>query len=470
MMSDKLPEIRAFLLKNLGLEYGANRNKELYTKLSSAIEDFGFETTEKFIDWLLANKPEKEQLKKLATFLTIGETYFFREQKALDFLEFQYLPELISERKNTSKTLKIWSAGCSSGEEPYSLAILLNRLIKDTDWNIKILATDINPTFINKAKKGIYTKWSFRKTSDEFQQTYFDKIGLNQFQIKDWIKNRVEFKFLNIASDDFPSVTEKIFGFDVILCRNVLIYFSQEGIKNVASKFYKTLVPGGIFLVSPVEASTILNSEFSHFMYQGISIFQKTGAKGRLNFSDKPNKSKTPGKLQIQPNRNLFVGQKIQQNKKIAVVKPAKNKATIKGKPGVLATPKLTENNNKMLAGVKAKANNGELQLAENLCLQMLKNDKLNEEIYFLLASIYNEMGENSKAIATLERILFLNPEYVMAHFVLGEILIKTDYNSGLRHFKNALKNLAKRNPDEIVENSDGITVKGLEEIIHSLV
>ena len=87
-----------------------------------------------------------------------------------------------------------------------------------------------------------------------------------------------------------------------------------------------------------------------------------------------------------------------------------------------------------------------------------------------MLASIYNELGENSKAIATLERILFLNPEYVMAHFVLGEILIKTAYNSGLRHFKNALKNLAKRNPDKMVENSDGITVKGLEEIIHSLV
>lgn len=465
MTPGKIAEVSAFLHESMGLDFAATREKELFSKLSKASPDFGFENTHDFINWLLSKQPPKEQLIKLAKFLTIGETYFFREKKALDFLEHHYLPQLLAERENTTRTLKIWSAGCSSGEEPYSLAILMQRLLKDTDsWKIKILATDINPEFINKAKRGVYTKWSFRNTSDEFRNTYFEKIGANQYKIKDWVKNKVEFKFLNIASDSFPSINEKIYGFDVILCRNVLIYFSPAAIKNVVTKFYKTLVPGGIFIVSPVEASSILNTEFSHFMFQGISIFQKNNTNNKTFPTSDLKKSETKAST------NSFIStQKAVKPFVTPVKKESKQIIPQQSIPATNATKVQTVSSSHVsLKRVKEYANAGELDRAQKLCSEIIQNDKLNEAAYFLLATIFTELGDYKNAAATLERVLFLNSEFVMAEYALGELKIKTDDNIAMRHFKNVLKILSKRNNDEVVEFSDGLTVKSLREIINN--
>ena len=473
MLSRDLTDIRNYLHENLGLDYTKNREQELYNKLSNAAGSFGHTTSDGFLDWLLKQKLDEKQAEKLASFLTIGETYFFREEKALNFLEFHYLPQLLAERRGNRQTLKIWSAGCSSGEEPYTIAILLNRLIKDIEnWKITILASDINPDFIKKAKSGIYTKWSFRNTSDEFQKKYFDKTGSNQFQIKDWIKKQVTFTFLNLASDDYPSVTNGWCNFDVILCRNVLIYFSQEGIKNVASKFYKSLVNKGVLLVSPVEASSILNTGFSHFMFQGTSIFQKTSDSKNVFVVPETKKKATF----IPPAQPVFVSKKL---------KPVQKPDRQAGEISIFQVQKKTENPQHKIEKTKAvdsdieknegnkvrtAANKGELDLAKNLCLELIQKNKLNEEAYYLLASIYAELGDTTQAISTLERTLFLNPDFIMAHFLLGEILVNTNYNAALRHFKNALKCISKLNANHVIEGSDGLTAKDLEGLIHSII
>jgi chemotaxis protein methyltransferase CheR len=276
MLQPKLTELRNYLLNKLGLTFSDNQEKELFNKIKAASKSFNFDNTDNFINWLINQELDTEQTKKLASFLTIGETYFFREKKALDYLEFEYLPDLINKRRGHKQCLKIWSAGCASGEEPYSVAILLKRILPDIkNWDITILATDINPEFIKKAQKGVYTKWSFRGISESFKTMNFEKLENDKYRIKSSIKKMVDFSFVNLASDSYPSTTNNTNEIDIILCRNVLIYFSIKGIKSVTSKFYNSLNDNGVLLVSPVESSNLISSKFHQFLNNGISVYLK---------------------------------------------------------------------------------------------------------------------------------------------------------------------------------------------------
>lgn len=469
MSTNSFSKIRKFLLDNLGLEFSEKRDKEILSKLSFAAPEFGFKDTDSFTEWLLVQNLTEKQAELLATFLTIGETYFFRETKALHFLEFEYLPKLISERQH-SKQLKIWSAGCSSGEEPYSIAIILNRIIPDIkNWKITLLATDINSNFLKKAKQGVYTNWSFRNTSEEFKKKYFEKIGNNRFKINDWIQKRVTFKTLNLATDSFPSYENDIQNLDVILCRNVLIYFSQTGIQNVISKFYKTLKNNGVLLVSPVEASSVLDSEFSLAKFDGASIFKKDLAKTNLFLRKESS--------QIRPFPDVEKIKPILFNKTASIepvnsIKVKSNGNIEKGKevysPEMKYRGPVEEDLD--IQKVRELANIGSLEQAEKLCRQIIQKEKLNEAAYYLLATINIELNKNNDAISLLEKVIFLNPDFILAHFTLGQILLKTNSNLASKHFNNALRCIRKQNHDKIIEGSDGLTASDLKDMISSAV
>lgn len=158
-----LPRLSEYLTAKIGFHFTKKRWPELHLKMAAAMKDFSFEDVVAFIEWLLSSLPTQKQIEILASHLTVGETYFFREKPAFEILEQCVLPDLIDARRKTGRRLRFWSAGCSTGEEPYSLAILLDQLIPDLkDWNITILATDINTVALRKADEGIYSDWSFR--------------------------------------------------------------------------------------------------------------------------------------------------------------------------------------------------------------------------------------------------------------------------------------------------------------------
>jgi chemotaxis protein methyltransferase CheR len=158
----------------LGLHYPPERWGDLERGLRGAAMDLGFESMEKCARELALAKLGQEQIDSLAAHLTIGETYFFRDPLVFEILASQVLPALAEERRESTKQLRIWSAGCCTGEEPYSIAIALRRAIPDfDDWHITILATDINPRFLHKAVAGVYGPWSFRGVPVETRDKWF---------------------------------------------------------------------------------------------------------------------------------------------------------------------------------------------------------------------------------------------------------------------------------------------------------
>lgn len=497
-----LEEIRAHILLKLGLKFNENQEKELYAKLSSAAKAFDFKDTDIFIRWLLTQPLELEQAQKLATFLTIGETYFLREKKALDYLEYDYLPRLINERRNTNKQIKIWSAGCASGEEPYTVAIMLKRILPNIkDWNITILASDINSEFLEKAKKGQYTKWSFRGSSEDFKLNNFKMVEDKYFQLKDEIRNMVTFTNINLASDSFHSAEGKLNSFDIILCRNVLIYFSKEGIQSIVTKFYNSIKENGVLLLSPVETSNLISSKFSPIIFKGFTIYIKTDKKEQIavnTFSSEKDITYNPllnKNIKIPIVSKTKVSNKVKLNinskKKVEIRKREISKESIndssnyekallfykkglfeKSEKIIHSIPEgeKTNNYNKLLLLARIYANKGKLVESEKLCLEAINIDKVNANAHYLYATILNEQGKNSEAVTSLNKALYLSPDFALGHFLLGNIsLSNNNKTASKKHFENALKCLKKQKSDEQLDESDGITVGRLTAIIKSI-
>jgi chemotaxis protein methyltransferase CheR len=190
--------------------------------------------------------------KELTLLLTTSESYFFRDQGQFRLLQNQILPELI-ERQKLARSLRIWSAGCSTGEEPYSLAILVQEMIPDWEqWQILILGTDINQTNIQKAKRGFYNSWSFRLVDKDLQKRYFDQRQ-TEWEIQERIRQMVTFSYGNLVQDQFPSQAASVCNMDLIICRNVFVYFDSQAISTVLGKFYSTLKPGGYLITAHAE-------------------------------------------------------------------------------------------------------------------------------------------------------------------------------------------------------------------------
>ncbi len=191
--------------------------------------------------------------------LTTGESYFLRDQGQFQLLQQQILPELIQARRQQAAnasiqpTLRIWSAGCSTGEEAYSLAMLVQQLIPDwRSWNLLILGTDINAEAIAHAQKGLYHTWSFRSMSAAMRSQYFQaERGL--WQLDETLRSIGMFRLQNLVQDPFPDMQSDLYNMDLIVCRNVFIYFVPETIAAVVEKFSQTLIPGGYLITGHAE-------------------------------------------------------------------------------------------------------------------------------------------------------------------------------------------------------------------------
>ena len=206
-----------------------------------------------------ADKDGKE-FQNLINLLTTNETYFFREFYQLEVFGEVLLPELEERRKKEGNyKIKIWSAGCSSGEEPYTLAIIVREILDDINlWDVEILASDIDETVLKKALRGVYDKRSVKDVPTAYLKKYFVKVGDN-YKIKDEIKNMVTFEKLNLF--DTPKMLRKK-GYDFIFCRNVLIYFDDESRKKVVNLFYNSLNHNGYIFLGHSESISRITTVF----------------------------------------------------------------------------------------------------------------------------------------------------------------------------------------------------------------
>src|SRR4051812_117284 len=195
-----LVRVSELIAERTGLHFPRERLADLGRALDEAAPEFGCDSGAACVERLLSTPLSATELRTLATHLTIGETYFFRERPSFNALATEVLPLLIHRKRMGDRRLRLWSAACSSGEEAYSLAILVQQVLPDwRDWNISILATDINSDFLRKAKDGIYGHWSFRESSADFRERYFLPAGDRRYRVRPEVRELVTFAELNLA-------------------------------------------------------------------------------------------------------------------------------------------------------------------------------------------------------------------------------------------------------------------------------
>jgi len=247
------------------------------------MKHLGVRTPNEYWDRLTVHANREPELRELLNELTIGETCLFRSQPQLDALRKVILPELVQDKtKLTIKRLRLWSAGCSTGEEPHTLAINLleesQGLLKG--WQFEVLATDLNDRSIEVAKAGVYGDYALRFTSDYIRRKYFVPADDKKLKVRDEVKKLITFSRLNLR-DDSKVLFMK--GIDIVFCCNVLIYFDGPAKQRVIEHFFSNLNFGGYFFLGTSESLMGLNDRFHLIHFPGAIGYWKPSLKsGKL--------------------------------------------------------------------------------------------------------------------------------------------------------------------------------------------
>lgn len=461
----RLDEVREVISSTMGLLFPKERWDILRRNLASAAQGFGFKHFDEFVQWLLTASLNSDQIEQLACYLTVNETYFWREPQVFSALTDFILPELVEQKKMSDRKIRIWSAGCSSGEEAYSLAIALKIAIPNIrEWNVKILATDINQTVLNKAKAGLYRQWSFRNCPPWLKSNYFDFRGDGVYEIIPEIRKMVSFANLNLVGDSFPSQKNDTRDFDLIFCRNVLMYLTPQWIGKISSQFFNALQKDGWFAVSSCELSQELFAQFKPVNFNGAVLYRK----GNKNFTPSvlEPETVTVHHIPFPVATNLpvieWTGLLNSNPENIPPPEPEK-------KAEVTAITAPAESAPETALKIRILANQGHLYEALSICDEAIAADKLSVEFYFLRASILQEFDKSSEAIASLKQAIYLDPKFIMAHFTLGNLYIQNGKPKNAKiAFNNVLDLLSTRSDEEILPDSEGLSVQYIREIILS--
>jgi chemotaxis protein methyltransferase CheR len=426
------------LIKNrLGINIHQYQTSELQKTVQEACLKFSC-TDEEYLHLLKVCSDQSPLLEHLVAGITIGETYFFRDKNQMELLRTSLLPEIIqAKRQQGNLSLRIWSAGSASGEEIYTLAIMLYELLPDIDaWTLSLLGTDLNPIVLKKALAGCYSQWSMRSIDPQIMQRYFTKID-NHYLLSTNIRNLVKFDYLNLNDDDYPSIFNGTNAQDLILCRNVLIYFDLEHIAKLMHKLSMSLVPGGYLLLGasdPVEIKTT-NLIFHH--QKGILL------------------SRPPiEQIEVPP---------------ILPLPPLLKKAPSVEKLPLIPIPvsKTAIATSDKLANAMALANLGKLKEAAAVCQACLTTDPTSKIAHFTYALTLIELNQLNNAENALRKALFLDREFVAAHYQLGLLLLRMQQAAnGIKCLKNALTIAKTNDPHAEVQGYPGLQYSRLAEIL----
>lgn len=347
----------------------------------------------------------------LSAKFTTGESYFFRDQEQFDLLAATILPELIA-RRASERSLRIWSAGCATGEEPYSLAMLLDEFApRLSGWNISILGTDINGEALDKARRGYYREWSFRALDMRRRQRYFLPRG-DQWQIEPRLREMLSFRAVDLMRDRFPDIDAGLHDFDLILCRNVFIYLDARAVSRITAKFASALADGGYLITGHSELFGHEIAPLRVRMFAQSAVFQKTA---------QPQAEAGLGELLAKAHTHAFAD----MTPVAPTARPARRIAPARIAPQAPAAPAprpaaTSEDCDRLMQAAWQRADRGMPKEAAEACRRVIAITDLDPRPYFLLAQLAQERGDWAQAKTMLNTVIYLDPTFIAAHLELG--------------------------------------------------
>lgn len=439
--ADVLERAAALLAREAGMACPPSRERELERALRDCCRNNSIADA----DTYLAQLVERPSLMDdLVGALAVGETYFFRDADQFDVVRGEILPSLIVEH---GPALRVWSAGCASGEEAFSLAIALTEA--GVASSPPVLGTDVSRAALRKAEAGTYGEWSFRGVPDAVRDRYFVHEGPRS-RIRDEIRARVRFEWLNLSSNSYPSLHSGIWGIHLICCRNVLMYLTPDAIAHVARHLHRSLAPGGWLLTSPSDPPL---GDFAPFetVVTGAGIVYRRA-------TGEPAGEVAPDVDREEPVEDR--GSQVTRRPRVARTRARAER------PASASAP-LEE----LLARLRTLADRGRHDEVARALFQAVNAYPLESELQYLSALVCLEQGRDQEAAIAAQRCLYLEPGLAVAAVALGSALRRTGDLSGARRaYRSASAVLGGRSPDEPVRFADGERAGGLLRSVDSLI
>ncbi len=484
LTDDLYLRFRDLLNARCGLFYPESKRGDLAYGLNTALRASGLPDLDALEQAARAPGPVWDAL--LAQ-LTIGETYFFRNAPQFSALRQTILPELIA-RRSPMRSLRIWSAGCATGEEPYSLAMLLDELLPEREaWHISIIATDINPQFLARAREGLYGEWSFRETTDAQRGRFFTPEG-NRWRILPHIRRAVHFAPLNLVEASYPSIVNGTCALDLILCRNVTIYFEEATTRQVAERFYHALAPGGWLVVGHAEPQA---SVYHQFLVQNLPdtiVYRKSldaplfgfdPVRGSFSLGDQPllhprQEARRPADQQRhdgtpherpRPAEPRPAPEPPADPVAALVWSSIKARMALGDKVGAERLARdllLREPQHGEALGLLGRlcADAGDWESARQHCERALVVNPLAVEVHYTLAQVYEHQNRLDEALAAYRRTVFLNRNFVLGTLGMANVWQRMGRRSeAQRSYQKVLRQLAGSAPSALVQGAEDVTV-----------
>jgi chemotaxis protein methyltransferase CheR len=267
-------QLRDFIYAQSGIFIGENRKYLIENRLASRLKQLNLKSYSEYYNFLRFDANKRAELVKLFEVVTTNETSFFRNPPQLQIFQEVVLKgttDLL--RKNNRKKLRIWSAGCSTGEEPYTIAIILHELLRQEllTWDIKITANDLSEAVLASARRGVYNEYTLRTTPKEIIGKYFIKDGVN-YKVDPKLKHLVSFGQINLNDRMQIARVERS---HIVFCRNVIIYFDDDMKRRVIGAFYDNLLPGGTLLIGHSESLHNISRAFKPEHHKGTIVYRR---------------------------------------------------------------------------------------------------------------------------------------------------------------------------------------------------
>jgi len=437
----ELERFRVLVAERLGLSFDDSKLAFLVGVLARRVEATRA-TTASYLQ-RLGGAGDPEELRALALELTVTETYFFRNQDQFRAFAEVALPERLVARA-AARTLRLLSAGCASGEEPYSLAILIRERLANPMWDVSIVAVDVNAVMLEKAARARYSAWALRETPPELQRRWFKGEG-RELTLDDEIRKAVAFHEHNLVEDD-PRLWAPE-SYDVVFCRNVIMYFTPEIAQRLIARITRALCPGGYLFLGHAETLRGLSNDYHLRHTHGTFYYQRKDVPSHAALTPPPTASTAPSQDLAWATTWVETVQRASERIHALTKRPARTSESREGASnaghsatdlnvalellkrerysdalallGRLPAASARDPDILLLRAILL-THGGQLAAAEKVCADLLRLDELNTGAHFVLALCREGAGDRQGAVDHDQVAAYLDPGFAMPRLHLG--------------------------------------------------
>jgi chemotaxis protein methyltransferase CheR len=433
------PDLKDRIIHKTGLAYYQDKDADLARILAGRLSALGLQGCGAYADCLSGSRGQAE-MDELVSELTIGETYFFRHPEVFSSLRQVILPEIIAANRE-SRALRIWSAGCSTGAEPYSISILLKEHFSAelAGWQAVVTGTDIDKKYLAFASRAQYQEWALRATPEPERSRYFEQTP-SGWQLRPAFRKQVSFHHHNLIRDALPNSKLGLQELDIILCRNVAIYFSRDQINDLMNRFHASLNPNGWLITGPAEIGMDRPGGFQPVNLDGLIVYRKSDqpVAGAASVWTAPVLA-CPA-LQTEPTEPLAQSESV----------------------FVDVVPTVQETSAEDAASQERElmrlADRGQWVAALGLARRVIEREDSLLEARFKAVQVLAEAGDMEQAVQALKRLLFIDRRCQLAHYHLGLLLSSQgDRRMARKAFMNAYDLAVAQPVDEPVPGGEGL-------------